>query len=273
MGIGEASNFTAYAFAPASLITPLGALSVLVAAILASKFLHERLNLLGKFGCILCIIGSTVIVLHSPKNEEIENLDLLLTRLQDPLFIIYILLILLTFLIISFYYGPRYGQRNVVVYILLCSAVGSLSVMGCKAVGLAIRETLNGNWNEINNWLTWVCFFTVVLCISVQMNYLNKALDLFTTGIVTPVYYVLFTGFVILASAILFKEWKHMSVENVVGSFCGFATVVIAIIMLNGLKDVDVSLSDVHAMIKARKDDKYEHSDEESLLESEKFNL
>lgn len=48
MGIGEAANFAAYAFAPASLVTPLGALSVLVASVLASKFLNERLNLLGK---------------------------------------------------------------------------------------------------------------------------------------------------------------------------------------------------------------------------------
>lgn len=30
MGFGEAFNFAAYAFAPASLVTPLGALSVLV---------------------------------------------------------------------------------------------------------------------------------------------------------------------------------------------------------------------------------------------------
>lgn len=39
VGIGEAANFAAYAFAPASLVTPLGALSVLVTSVMASKFL------------------------------------------------------------------------------------------------------------------------------------------------------------------------------------------------------------------------------------------
>jgi drug/metabolite transporter (DMT)-like permease len=34
MGVGEACNFAAYAFAPASLVTPLGALSVLVTYVL-----------------------------------------------------------------------------------------------------------------------------------------------------------------------------------------------------------------------------------------------
>ena len=38
-----------------------------------------------------------------------------------------------------------------------------------------------------------------------QMNYLNKALDLFNTAIVSPIYFVMFTTFTILASAILFQ--------------------------------------------------------------------
>lgn len=53
MGIGEAANFAAYAFAPATLVTPLGALSVLVSAILASRYLNENLNLLGKVSFFL----------------------------------------------------------------------------------------------------------------------------------------------------------------------------------------------------------------------------
>jgi uncharacterized membrane protein len=48
VGVGELANFAAYTFAPASLVTPLGALSVLVSAVLASKFLNETLNTLGK---------------------------------------------------------------------------------------------------------------------------------------------------------------------------------------------------------------------------------
>jgi Protein of unknown function (DUF803). len=35
-------------------------------------------------GCVLCVLGSTVIVIHSPKEEEVETLSDLLTKLQDP---------------------------------------------------------------------------------------------------------------------------------------------------------------------------------------------
>ena len=45
----------------------------------------------------------------------------------------------------------------------------------------------------------------VGICVVTQMNYLNKALDLFNTAIVSPIYYVMFTTFTIIASAILFQ--------------------------------------------------------------------
>jgi len=48
VAIGEAANFIAYAFAPASLVSTLGVLSVLVTTILSSKFLKEKLNFIGK---------------------------------------------------------------------------------------------------------------------------------------------------------------------------------------------------------------------------------
>jgi hypothetical protein len=38
------------------------------------------------------------------------------------------------------------------------------------------------------------------------MNYLNKALDLFNTAIVTPIYYVMFTTLTIAASWIMMRE-------------------------------------------------------------------
>ena len=84
MTVGEFANFAAYAFAPATLVTPLGALSVLVSAILASKVLKEKLNLLGKVGCLLCVLGSTVMVIHSPKEQEVANIDQLKAMVAEP---------------------------------------------------------------------------------------------------------------------------------------------------------------------------------------------
>lgn len=78
MVIGEVCNFSAYAFAPAILVTPLGALSVLIGAVLGSYFLGERLGVLGRVGCAICLVGSVVIVLHAPPDKELANIDELL---------------------------------------------------------------------------------------------------------------------------------------------------------------------------------------------------
>ncbi|KAE8727711.1 putative magnesium transporter NIPA3 [Hibiscus syriacus] len=61
----------AYAFAPAILVTPLGALSIIIRhANLSLKF---RLHTFGILGCVLCVVGSTTIVLHAPPERQIES--------------------------------------------------------------------------------------------------------------------------------------------------------------------------------------------------------
>jgi len=57
-----------------------------------------------------------------------------------------------------------------------------------------------------HSFLDLLCWMQVVaVCVVTQMNYLNKALDLFNTAIVSPIYYVMFTTFTITASIILFQ--------------------------------------------------------------------
>ena len=75
--LGELAN-AAYAFAPAILVTPLGALSVLIGALLGSIYLKEALGVLGKLGCAMCLIGSVIIVLHAPPDEDVETVDKIL---------------------------------------------------------------------------------------------------------------------------------------------------------------------------------------------------
>lgn len=84
MVLGEIANFAAYAFAPAILVTPLGALSVLIGAVLGSYFLDEKLGTLGKIGCAICLIGSVIIVLHAPPDKDVENIGEILDYALKP---------------------------------------------------------------------------------------------------------------------------------------------------------------------------------------------
>uniref|UniRef100_A0A3Q3JZ00 NIPA magnesium transporter 2 n=1 Tax=Monopterus albus TaxID=43700 RepID=A0A3Q3JZ00_MONAL len=242
MGAGEAANFAAYAFAPATLVTPLGALSVLVSAVLSSYFLTERLNLHGKLGCLLSILGSTTMVIHAPKEEEISSLEDMTKKLVDPGFFVFATLIIIVALIFIFVVGPRHGQTNILVYITICSVIGALSVSCVKGLGIAIKEAIAGT-NVVKNPLTWILLLALVACVSTQINYLNKALDIFNTSMVTPIYYVFFTTSVLTCSAILFKEWEHMGADDMIGTISGFLTIIVGIFLLHAFKDINVSLA------------------------------
>ncbi|NXH62646.1 NIPA2 protein, partial [Rhabdornis inornatus] len=237
MGVGEAANFAAYAFAPATLVTPLGALSVLVSAVLSSIFLNEQLNVHGKIGCILSVLGSSVMVIHAPQEEEVSSLESMAEKLKDPGFIVFAVCVLVSSLLLIFVAGPRYGQSNVLVYVLVCSAIGSLSVSCVKGLGIALKELFSGK-PVLKEPLAWVLLVCLVICISTQINYLNKALDIFNTSVVTPIYYVLFTTAVMMCSAILFKEWQHMVLDNIIGSISGFLTIVSGIFLLHAFRDM-----------------------------------
>ncbi|XP_025838044.1 magnesium transporter NIPA2 isoform X2 [Vulpes vulpes] len=253
VGAGEVANFAAYAFAPATLVTPLGALSVLVSAILSSYFLNERLNLHGKIGCLLSILGSTVMVIHAPKEEEIETLNEMSHKLGDPGFVVFATLVVIVSLILIFVVGPRHGQTNILVYITICSVIGAFSVSCVKGLGIAIKELFAGK-PVLRHPLAWILLLSLIVCVSTQINYLNRALDIFNTSIVTPIYYVFFTTSVLTCSAILFKEWQDMPVDDVIGTLSGFFTIIVGIFLLHAFKDVSFSLASLP--VSFRKDEK-----------------
>ena len=55
-----------------------------------------------------------------------------------------------------FFVAPTHGQSNIFVYLGICSLAGSLSVMSCKALGIALKLTFQGD-NQLVYMETHVC--------------------------------------------------------------------------------------------------------------------
>lgn len=232
MAIGEIANFAAYTFAPPILVTPLGALSVIIGAILAAVFLKEDLGVLGKIGCAICLLGSVIIVLHAPGDKEVTTVDEILHYAERPLFVFYSLFVIIFSVVMIYKVAPVYGSKNPMVYISICSAVGSLSVCAIKAFGIALKLTLGGN-NQFTHFSTYLFIVTVVVCIIIQMTFFNKALAQFDTSIVNPLYYVTFTTAVLLASFILFRGFNTTSAVDIISLICGFLIIFSGVYILN----------------------------------------
>ncbi|KAJ4968947.1 hypothetical protein NE237_015648 [Protea cynaroides] len=242
MILGEVANFAAYAFAPAILVTPLGALSIIFSALLAHFMLNEKLHIFGILGCLLCVVGSISIVLHAPQERAIESVKQIWQLATEPGFIVYTCLVLIMVLVLIFLFVPKYGQTHMVVYIGICSLMGSLTVMSVKALGIALKLTFSGS-NQFKYFQTWFFTLVVIICCLLQLDYLNKALDTFNTAVISPVYYVMFTSFTILASMIMFKDWDTQNGSQIATELCGFLTILSGTFLLHKTQDMGNEVS------------------------------
>ncbi|KAM3298010.1 hypothetical protein ACQJBY_039796 [Aegilops geniculata] len=242
MLLGEVANFVAYVFAPAVLVTPLGALSIIVSSVLAHFVLKERLNKLGVLGCISCIVGSVVVVLHAPEEHMPDSVEEIWDLATQPGFLAYAGTTLLLMAIVVVFIEPRYGQKNILIYLGICSSMGSLTVVSIKAVGVAIKLTLDG-MNQLAYPHTWLFILVAVICGVSQLNYLNKALDTFDLAMVSPVYYVMFTTLTIVASSIMFKDGAGQSLSSIASECCGLVTILSGTILLHAAKQKEAASS------------------------------
>lgn len=141
--------------------------------------------------------------------SKLGILDLFLTLILFPHvgFLCYALIVIALALVLIFHFVPRYGQTHVLVYIGVCSLVGSLTVsfysnrhmpsiwfididhivsilidfgglffwqvMSVRALGIALKLTFSGV-NQLVYLQTWVFAVIVAACVVTQINYLNK---------------------------------------------------------------------------------------------------
>jgi|SRR6478735_6144932 drug/metabolite transporter (DMT)-like permease len=172
MIIGEILNFVAYAFTDAILVTPLGALSVVITAILSAIFLKERLSMVGKVACFLCIVGSVVIVMNAPHTSSVSDIQEMQKYFITPGFLTYAGLIIVGSIATALWAGPRYGNKNMLVYISICSWIGGLSVVSTQGLGAAIIAWIGGK-PQYKEWFLWVLFVFVIGTLLTEIIYLN----------------------------------------------------------------------------------------------------
>jgi len=251
MILGELFNFAAYAFTAAIIVTPLGALSVAISAVLSSFLLKERLNTQGKIGSALCIVGAIIMVLHAPAESTVKNIDSFLNLVIQPPFLVYVGLVIISTAVLVFFMAPRYGHTHMLVYLMICSIVGSVAVAFTQGLGAAIVYSITTE-NQFTHWFTYVTMVIMAVTQLIEINYLNKALNLFNTAMVTPVYYVAFTTCTIVASIVLFQGF-NASGADIATVVMGFFVIISGVVLLQlsrGSADpAEIAIPDTTALL------------------------
>lgn len=208
MVVGETGNFLAYAYAPATLVAPLGAVTVVSNCIIAHYVLKESVRKRNIFGVVLALIGAVFIVTYAPDSQKQLTMELLEQYMMEPSFIVFIICILLSIAAL-FMLDDYYKKKYVVFYILICSLCGSLTVMCVKGVSTALILTISGQANPFSSLLPWLMCAVLAGTTVIQIRILNLAMMHFGASEVVPVYYVLFTLGSVLGGMVLYKEYHQ----------------------------------------------------------------
>ena len=123
MTVGEAGNFLAYGFAPASIVSPLGVVALVSNCIIAPVLLKERFRQRDFWGVLVAIAGAVTIVL-SAKNSETKmgprDVWAAITRWEFETY----LGITAALIILLMWASGRYGERTILIDLGLVGLFG-----------------------------------------------------------------------------------------------------------------------------------------------------
>jgi len=221
MSAGELGNFVSYGFAPASLVAPLGTVALVGNCLAAPILLGEEFQKRDWLGIGLAIIGTTSIVLGSPRDSEALSPDQLALAIRQLGFILYSCLCLLAILLLMCLSHTHLANRFIGIDVGLCAISGGFTVLSTKA----FSSLLNILFLDCFQYpITWIMLMVMVVTAILQIIFLNRALQRYESKHVVPIQFVLFTIMAVIGSTILYGDFRNLGSAQV-GNFmfaCGF---------------------------------------------------
>ncbi|TFK92970.1 DUF803-domain-containing protein [Polyporus arcularius HHB13444] len=213
MNLGEMGNFISYAFAPASVVAPLGTFALIANCIFAPLMLKERFRKRDFLGIIIAIIGAVTVVLSTNPSGTRLDPDGLVKAITTRPFEIYAITYVAGIVILSGLSEGPAGKRLVYVDVGICALFGGFTVLSTKAVS----TLLTLEWLEIfKEWITYPVIAVLVGTGIGQIRYLNRALMRFDSRIVVPTQFVMFNLSAIVGSALLYGDFEKATFHQLV---------------------------------------------------------
>ncbi|KAB8349650.1 hypothetical protein FH972_023669 [Carpinus fangiana] len=212
MVVGEAGNFLAYGFAPASIVSPLGVVALISNCIVAPIMLHEQFRKRDALGVLIAVGGAVTVVLSAegsnPKLGPDEIWDMVkrwefLTYLGITVFLLMSLMVL----------SNKYGKNTILIDLGLVGLFGGYTALSTKGVSSLLSYRL---WRVFTFPIFYILLVVLVGTAVMQVKYVNRALQRFDSTQVIPVQFVMFTISVIVGSAVLYRDFESATKDKVV---------------------------------------------------------
>ncbi|PWN37835.1 DUF803-domain-containing protein [Meira miltonrushii] len=251
MSLGEFGNFLSYAYAPASLVAPLGAVALLSNVIIAPILLKERFRPSDLGGILLAIIGAVTVVFSSKQSDATLNPDELLKAVLRPEFLAYTGIVIVFVIALAYVSSTSLGDRYILLDLGVCALLGGFTVLSTK--GLSSLLSLGKPWQLVKVPITYGLLIVLIGTALAQITYLNRALQRFDSREVIPTQFVMFTISAIVGSAILYREFDNMEAHRLINFFFGCLT----------------TFAGVYILTRAKNEEGNGHESDEEALEDE----
>lgn len=216
MTVGEAGNFIAYGFAPASIVSPLGVVALISNCIIAPIMLKEKFRWRDFWGVLVAIGGAVTVVLSARQEERRLGPHEVLDAITTTAFEVY-MGVTVGLIILLMWASPKYGSTTVLIDLGLVGLFGGYTALSTKGIASMLSSTL---WKAFTTPVTYALVAVLVGTAVMQVRYINRALQRFNSTQVIPVQFVMFTISVIVGSAVLYRDFEQADAAQF-GKFIG----------------------------------------------------
>jgi hypothetical protein len=147
MTVGEAGNFLAYGFAPASIVSPLGVVALISNCVIAPFMLKERFRIRDFWGVVVAVGGAVVVVLSAKQEEKKLGPHEIWGAITTTEFEIY-MAVTAVLIGVLMWASPRYGNRTILIDLGLVGLFGMLNDVNSFWLMLTSNRRIHCSFDE-----------------------------------------------------------------------------------------------------------------------------
>ena len=92
----------------------------------------------------MCIIGATILALNAPEQPSVSTINEFKHLFVSVGFLVWAGILIASSVVLVFYAAPRWGKTHMLVYIMICSLIGGISVSCTQGLGASILTSIRG---------------------------------------------------------------------------------------------------------------------------------
>eukprot|EP00298_Acanthocystis_sp_HF-20_P010311 c18794_g1_i3.p1 GENE.c18794_g1_i3~~c18794_g1_i3.p1 ORF type:complete len:408 (+),score=156.08 c18794_g1_i3:81-1304(+) len=241
ISVGALFDFLSMGFAPQTVVSAMGSMTLVINTWTAPLFLKEKLTkkVLGATVVIMC--GAVLVVINASNSYQEHSVDDLLDRFKSWIFfayagfVIWVVSCLLGLFLICersvAKHNLAFSERMHSMSIASLSGIlGAQSLLFAKAFMTALVFSIeNHDAAPFLRWETYFVIFGTVGCVYIQTYTLNIALARFDTLFVYPIFQVCWTLGGVLGAGVFYQEFSGMKDDNITQMTLGFLVLITGI--------------------------------------------